>query len=94
MDSNCIKRRKFSRDWLENDAYKSWIKEISNDDTSYFCVICNRTFSCSSRVAKHAESKIHRNNIQNCPEETKTVEKELCKKEFCHSWLENKQFKP
>jgi len=94
MDSKCVKRMKFSRDWLKNDNYKSWIKEVPNDDTSYFCIFCNKTFLCSSHVSKHARSEVHRNNIENCSEETKTIKKKNYMREFNHSWLENKQFKP
>jgi len=30
MNSNCVKKSKFSHDWLEDENYKSWIKEIPN----------------------------------------------------------------
>jgi len=56
MDS---KKQTFSHNWLEDENYKSWIKEVPNDSSSYFCVPCNKTFSCSSRVSRHAESKAH-----------------------------------
>jgi len=92
MDS---KKQTFSHNWLEDENYKSWIKEVPNDSSSYFCVPCNKTFSCSSRVSRHAESKAHRKNVlNNCPEETKTVEKKSHKREFHQSWLENERFKP
>lgn len=54
-----------------------------------------KTFSCNTRVAKHVESETRRKNIlQNCPEKAKATEKECRRREFCHSWLENKRFKP
>jgi len=77
MDSKCVKRMKFSRDWFKNDNYKSWIKEVPNDDTSYFCIFCNKTFLCSSHVSKHARSEAHQNNVENCSEETKTIKKKI-----------------
>jgi len=95
MDSKCVKKEKFSHNWLKNENYKSWIKEVPNDSNSYFCVPCNKTFSCSSRVSRHAESEAHRKNVlNNCPEETKTVEKKSHKREFYQPWLENERFKP
>jgi len=93
MDSKRVKRMKFSRDWLENDTYKSWIKEVPNDNTLYFCIVCNKTFFCSSRISRHAESETHQNNSQNCLGKTKTIEKEFHRREFNHLWLEDNQFK-
>jgi len=87
MDSKYVKKWKFSHDWLEKENYNSWIREVSNDNL-YFCVffVFNKTFSCSSRIWRHAESEAHRKNVlNNCPEETKTVEKKSHKKEFCQS---------
>ncbi|KYN23164.1 hypothetical protein ALC57_04426, partial [Trachymyrmex cornetzi] len=54
-------RRKFSHHWLENEKCKSWIKKVPNDDNSYFCIPCNKKFSCSSGVFKkrHSDSKKH-----------------------------------
>ncbi|KYN26686.1 hypothetical protein ALC57_03939, partial [Trachymyrmex cornetzi] len=63
-----------------------------NDDSSYFCIPCNKTFSCSSGVFKHAESKAHRNNmVNNCSDEVNIIEKEPRERKFCHSWLENEE---
>ncbi|KYN22626.1 hypothetical protein ALC57_04972, partial [Trachymyrmex cornetzi] len=88
-------RRKFSHDSLENKKCKSWIKKVPNDDSSYFCIPCNKTFSCSSGVFKHAESKAHRTNmVNNCSDDVNIIEKEPRERKFCHSWLENEQFKP
>lgn len=98
MGSPCPKRLKatFSLDWLEHENYTTWIREVPNDNTSYFCTVCNNTFSCSSRVSRHANSETHRNNmlrdpLEELPRKPKT---EFRKKSFCYSWLENKQFKP
>jgi len=85
MDS---KKQTFSHNWLEDENFKSWIKKVPNDSSSYFCVPCNKTFSCSSRVSRHAESKAHRKNVlNNCPEETKTVEKKSHKGNFINHGL-------
>jgi len=35
-----------------------------------------------------------KNVLNNCPEETKTVEKKPHKREFYQPWLENERFKP
>lgn len=98
MDSKCVKRLKatFCRNWLENENYKCWIREVPHDNSMFFCVVCNRAFCCSSRVSKHAASETHRNNMlkDNRNEEVKTTGKETRKREFLHPWLENKQFKP
>jgi len=91
MDSTWVKKSKFSQEWLKNENYKSWIREVPDNNSLYFCAFCNKTFSCSSRVSKHAESESHKKNML-CPEETKTTG-EARKREFCHSWFENKQFK-
>ena len=45
VDFKHAKRHKFSHDWLENEKYKSWIKEVLNDNNSYFCIPCNKMFS-------------------------------------------------
>ncbi|KYN09260.1 hypothetical protein ALC57_18624 [Trachymyrmex cornetzi] len=86
VDSKQAKRRKFSHDWLENEKCKSWIKKVPNDDSLYFCIPCNKTFSCSSGVFKHAESKAHRSNmVNNCSDEVNIIEKEPRERKFCHS---------
>ncbi|EFN86395.1 hypothetical protein EAI_08016, partial [Harpegnathos saltator] len=64
-------KQAFSRDWLENDNYKSWMKEVPENCSKYFCQVCNKMFSCSSRVSRHAESTLHRNNaLQNRNQES------------------------
>jgi len=96
MDSKCVKGRKFSHNWLENELYNSWIRKVPNYSNFYFCVSCKKTFSCSSRVSRHAKSEVHRKNVlNNCPEETKTVKKKYYqKRKFYQPWLEKEQFKP
>jgi len=43
----------------------------------------------------HAKSETHRKNaLNNCPEETKIVEKESYKRKFYQPWFEKEQFKP
>lgn len=95
MASASAKRYKFTREWLENESYKYWIEEVPNDDCSYFCNVCKKTFSCSSRVSKHAKTEAHRKNmLDNCPKESKRTASQSDKRTFFHPWLENEQFKP
>jgi len=58
-------KQKFSQAWLCVDRYKSWIRQVLSDDTFYFCTICDKAFSCSSRVSRHADSACHRKNKEN-----------------------------
>jgi len=72
MSNESIKKRKrcFSEAWLIDDRYKSWIREVSSDNTLYTALhmhlhcICNTNLSCNSTyVSRHVDSVGHRNNI-------------------------------
>jgi len=65
-DESMTKKRKrsFSKAWLTDDQYKSWIREVSSDNILYHCTICNQNLSCNSTYAsRHADFVGHRNNI-------------------------------
>jgi len=40
MDFKCVKRQKFSHNWLENENYNSWIRKVPNYSSLYSCVPC------------------------------------------------------
>jgi len=66
MSDKSTKKRKrsFSKAWLTDERYKSWIHEILSDSTLYHCIICNKNLSCNStHISRHADSLNHRNNI-------------------------------
>jgi len=59
------RKRKFVEAWLNDDRYKSWIRQAASDNTMYYYNICNKSFSCSaSYVCRHADSACHKNNIK------------------------------
>jgi len=59
------RKRKFVEAWLNDDRYKSWIRQVASDNTMYYCNICNKSFSCSAaHVSRHADSACHKNNIK------------------------------
>lgn len=92
-------KQKFSQTWLNDDRYKFWIREVPSDNTLFYCSICNKTFSCSSHVSRHADSACHKSNIKEniCDKMTDLAEKVLLqtrlmkkKKKYINIQLEKK----
>jgi len=82
---------------LAYQRYKCWISPVLHDNTLFHCNICNKNFSCSSHVSRHADSACHKNNIkENVPcnnsDETLKYEKQYTRT-FRPQWLEMKEFK-
>jgi len=97
MSDESIKKRKrsFSKAWLTDDRYKSWIREVSSDDTLSHCTVCNKNLSCNSTyVSRHADSVGHRNNIKQnlLLQNTDDTLRKTCKT-FQPKWLEIEQYK-
>lgn len=42
------RQKKFVLDWLEDDEFKSWLKQVPGDDTKYRCTVCKKTNNLSS----------------------------------------------
>jgi len=85
-------KRSFSETWLTDDRYKSWIREVSFDNTLYHCITCNKNLSCNStHVLRHADSASHRNNIKKNLLHNESLQK-TCKI-FRHKWLDMEQYK-
>lgn len=59
-------KRNFVEAWLSDERYQQWIRKVSFDDTSYFCVVCNKKFSCNAaHVSRHTDSACHRKKLKN-----------------------------
>ncbi|KYN12429.1 hypothetical protein ALC57_15396 [Trachymyrmex cornetzi] len=80
-----------------DERYKSWIREVSSDDSLYYCNICEKSFSCSSQVSRHAESAYHKNKIQkklsNNDDDDQLSIKKTYKEKFQQRWLDIEEFK-
>lgn len=57
-------KQKFFEGWLSDDRYKSWIRHVPDDNTSFYCSVCNKKYSCSSHVSRHVNSACHTNNMK------------------------------
>lgn len=92
-------KRKFSEAWLSDGRYKAWIRQVSSDDTLFYCNICKKNFSHSSHVFRHADSAYHKNNTKenlvytdNINVKTKQSQKQD-KRTFRPQWLDIQDFK-
>lgn len=97
-ESKPKRKRNFLEAWLSNDRYKSWIRQVPSDNSVYHCMICNKTYSCSSfHVSKHVNSACHKkNNNENVNNiDISTINKQgHHKRKFRPQWLDIKQFQP
>lgn len=78
-------KRSFSDAWLNDDRFKSWIRKVSFDDSLFYCIVCNKNFSCNSRISRHADSACHQNNIK----ENILINNNVLKKNNIKKHLEN-----
>lgn len=84
-------KRKFSEAWLSDDRYKHWIRQVLSDEFSFYCNICNKNFSCSSHISRHADSACHKNKekeIKSCNNENIHTCNTSSKKTFRQQWLD------
>lgn len=56
--------RHFLEVWLTDEQSKSWIRKVPLDNTLFRCIACNKNYSCTSSVKRHAESEYHRKNVE------------------------------
>ena len=60
-----VLNHKFRQQWLDNELFKPWLREVSHDMYSFFCLFCNKSIVGGlSKIYRHAESKIHKNNSE------------------------------
>jgi len=95
-DSHKKSKRSFVEAWLKDDQYKAWIQKVPSNDSLFHCTICNKDFSCNTRISRHADSSCHKNNIKesfnNNDVNIKPNISDTYK--FQKQWLEMKQFQP
>lgn len=66
-------KKVFKKQWLEIEELKIWLREVSNNKNLFFCCICNKSFTAGlSKIYRHADSKIHVENLQKCNTESDT----------------------
>lgn len=57
-----ISEIKFKQQWLDIQKFKPWLREVSHDEHSFFCLICEKSFHGGlSHINRHAQSKTHIN---------------------------------
>lgn len=87
-------KRKFCKAWLYNERYKDWIREVSHDNTLYYCNVCNKSFPCTLRVSKHMDSACHVNNIkENSITQCNPTNPKKSHRQFRPQWQDNKDCK-
>lgn len=58
-------KHRFQQQWLEIDLFKPWLREVSNDEYSFSCIVCNTSGSAGlTKIYRHSESKIHKINCE------------------------------
>jgi len=86
------RKRKFLQAWFRDDRCKSWISQVSSDNTLFHCNVCNKSFSCSSsHVFRHADSVIKKKICTSLNEDMNKEQR--IKRKFQSQWLEIDQFK-
>lgn len=62
---SCMNIRKsgriiFKKSWMEFELFKPWLREVPDDEYSFFCLMCEKTMSAHlSHIYRHAESSSH-----------------------------------
>ncbi|KAK0081269.1 hypothetical protein PV325_012461 [Microctonus aethiopoides] len=95
METSNVKRKrkilKFSQKWLTDENIKLWIEPVDSDNTMFYCKVCRKHFSCTSRVSRHAKSACHLKNYKNLStnmeNDLDNSRKKKCKG-FQSRWLE------
>lgn len=55
----------FRQEWLNNEDFKYWLKEIPNNKLKCKCIACNIILSCGkSELEKHNKGKKHSDNVK------------------------------
>lgn len=55
--SNRYSKKTFRQQWLDNEDFKFWLREVPNNPHSFQCNICERSFVGGlSQIYRHAES--------------------------------------
>jgi len=91
-----IKKRKrsFSEAWLHD---YTWIRKVQLDDSLFHCTICNKNFSCNTKVSRHADSAYHKNNEQCTSAVSNNIsikKKNFTIYKFQKQWLQIEEFQP
>lgn len=88
-------KQKFSIAWLSDNRYKSWIHQVSSDDTLFLLQYMQKKLSCSSHVSWHADSACHKKNMEEnvCTNSANMQERKACEKAFRQQWLDINDFK-
>lgn len=94
-DATKTSKRKFVKVWLDNERYKSWIREVPWDNTMYYCAIYNASFSCSAlHVSRHTDFRCHKSNITENVMDINTEQKRGRVQKSRYEWLDNEEFQP
>lgn len=98
-DTTPNKKRKkcFVEAWLSDERFKSWIQKVSSDDSLFHCIVCDKNYSCSSCVQRHAESAGHKRNMgesTSLDNDNDVSSNKKPRKQFRQAWLDIEQFKP
>ena len=98
LEKKC--KRSFSEAWLTDNRCKSWIRKVPLNDSLFHCTICNKDFSCNTRISRHVNSTCHKNNIEkiaslSLQNNDIIVEKNISHtQKFRQEWLDIELFKP
>lgn len=58
-------KKKFRPQWLDIEEFKSWLREVPDKASFFFCLICDRSIVGGlSQIYRHAESKMHRDKSE------------------------------
>lgn len=94
-------KRSFVEAWLSDDRYKNWIRKVPLNDSLFHCIVCNKKFSCNTRISKHTNSTCHKNNVKKIDFQTNNHAREeniknngFAKSRFRQQWLDIELFKP
>ncbi|XP_014473779.1 PREDICTED: uncharacterized protein LOC106743939 [Dinoponera quadriceps] len=63
--SRTARAKRFQYKWFDgNPAWKTWVKEVPNEPTKYFCKACKTTLTCGlTEIKKHSGAEIHLRNM-------------------------------
>ncbi|CAI6359908.1 unnamed protein product [Macrosiphum euphorbiae] len=59
------RKKQFQQQWLSDEKYKLWLREVKSEPTKCKCIACNVEIMCGkSEIEKHANSIKHSTNVK------------------------------
>lgn len=60
-----VQTKLFCQEWLQEEEYKHWLRNVPSDPTKFKCIACNSILTCGkSELTKHSLGLKHKSNVK------------------------------